>query len=177
MQYSGISTHPEVARILRVNHAGEKGAIQIYKAQALVARYFFPDLQAQLRHMRAHEQEHFQVFDDILKRREIRSCYSLFLWSMGGSILGAVTALLGRRAIGVTTDAVETTVLDHLEWQLDFLKNTDAEVYEAVQGIRASELEHREWGKETGHTSVLYAPIRWVVSGTTAFAIWLSTKL
>ena len=177
MNHSNIKTHPEVARILRVDHAGEKGAIQIYTSQAFIARLFYPDLLAQLQEMLSHEKEHYNIFDEILKRRKIRSCYSLFLWGLGGSILGTITGLLGRKAIGVTTDSVETTVLDHLEWQLEFLRNTDHEVYEAVQSIYSSELDHRDWGKETGATSTIYAPIRWIVSITTSFAIWLSTKL
>ncbi|MEM7096748.1 MAG: demethoxyubiquinone hydroxylase family protein [Pseudomonadota bacterium] len=177
MNKTNFETDIEVKRILRVDHAGEKGAIQIYTAQAKVARWLYPDLNETLSEMLAHEKEHFAIFDTILRRRGVRSCYSLFLWSLGGFLLGIISALLGRRAIGVTTDAVETTVLEHLEWQLDFLKQTDPEVYRAVLSIQANEVEHREWGRLAGTDSVLYRPIYWVVSGTTAFAIWLSTKL
>ena len=177
MNYSNIQTDSEVARILRVDHAGEKGAIQIYKAQARIAKRLYPDLEVSLLHMLEHEVSHYNVFDELLSKRQLRSCYSLFLWSLGGSILGYLTALMGRRAIGVTTDAVESTVLHHLEWQLAYLESTDTEAYNAVRSIHDNEVEHRNWGRDLGEDTAIYQPIRWLVSGSTKFAIWLSTKL
>ena len=177
MNYSGINTDSEVARILRVDHAGEKGAIEIYKAQARIAKVLYPELEETLRHMLEHEISHFTVFDELLAKRQLRSCYSLFLWSIGGTLLGYVTALLGRRAIGVTTDAVESTVLHHLDWQLAYLEATDTEAYSAVSSIHDNEIEHRDWGRGLGNETAIYSPIRWMVSGSTKFAIWLSTKL
>lgn len=167
----------EVERILRVDHAGEFGAINIYRSQLFIARYLYKDIVCKLEEMLAHEKQHFQTFDSILKKRGIRHCYALYFWALGGAILGLLTALAGRNAIWVCTDSIESTVLHHLDWQLEFLENNDPEVHEAVQSIKADEEEHQEFGQNHGSKSPIYRPVFWVVRKSTEFAIWLSTKL
>ena len=88
-----------VDQILRVNHAGERGAISIYKGQLLIARWLHPSCVESLSEMLGHEKEHFQKFNTILKSRNLRQCHVLFLWALGGWTLGIVTALLGQRSI------------------------------------------------------------------------------
>jgi ubiquinone biosynthesis monooxygenase Coq7 len=167
----------EVERILRVDHAGEFGAINIYRAQLALARWFYKDIAPKLAEMLAHEREHFRRFDTILKARRIRSCYALYIWAAGGAIVGFLTGLLGRNAIWVCTDSIESTVLHHLEWQLAFLEVHDAEVHDAVLSIKGDEEAHREFGQTNGVRSPIYAPVFWVVRRSTEIAIWLSTKL
>lgn len=77
--------------------------------------------------------------------RSIRHCYAL-----GDFLLGLFTALLGRNAIWVCTDSIESTVLHHLEWQLEFLIKNDLEVYAAVLSIKVDEESHREFGQING---------------------------
>jgi ubiquinone biosynthesis monooxygenase Coq7 len=113
----------EVDRIIRVDHAGELGAIQIYNAQILVSRVLQRDIVPRLEDMLRHEREHFERFDQLLKKRNIRHCYALAIWATGGFILGALTGLLGRNAIWVCTNSIETMVLHHLEWQWHSLKS------------------------------------------------------
>lgn len=167
----------EVERILRVDHAGEYGAIHIYRAQRFIARRFYPDIVSEFDEMLAHEREHFRRFDEILSRRSIRHCYVLKLWALGGLLLGSFTALLGRNAIWVCTYSIESTVLHHLEWQLEFLDRHDREVFDAVQSIQADEEEHRDKGLKYGTSPDAHRCIFWVVRRATEFAIWLSTKL
>lgn len=160
-----------------MDHAGETGAIQIYKAQIAVSTWLYPDLVPQLREMLAHEKIHLATFDTLLKQRNIRTCYALALWAIGGYPLGTLTAILGRNSIRICTQAIEFTVLTHLEEQLEFLKHTDLESYEAVLSIKNDEEAHQRWGEENQKSSVFYRPIHLTVSLSTAFAIWLSTKL
>lgn len=167
----------EVDRIIRVDHAGERGAIGIYSAQLSVARILYKDLVPILEDMLLHERKHFAIFDQLLKGRRIRHCYGLGLWAIGGATLGTITALLGRNAIWVCTDSIETTVLHHLEWQLAFLEKHDLEAHAAVLSIKSEEQEHQELGQHNGSHSFIYTPIFWVVQRSTEFAIWLSTKL
>lgn len=167
----------EVERILRVDHAGECGAIQIYKMQLFVSKIFYKDITSALEEMLEHEKEHFSIFDTILKKRNIRHCYALPFWSLGGAALGLITALLGRNAIWVCTNSIESTVLHHLVWQLDFLEKNDSEVHDAVLSIKADEEAHQEFGQNHGTDSLIYKPIFWVVRKSTELAIWLSTKL
>ena len=167
----------EVDRIIRVDHAGEHGAIQIYSAQILISRFLHKDIVQTLEDMLHHEQEHFRRFDQLLKKRQVRHCYALALWATGGFMLGLFTALLGRNAIWVCTNSIETTVLHHLDWQLAFLKEHDQDAYDAVLSIKADEENHLELGQENSTDSIIYRPIFWVVRKSTESAIWLSTKL
>ena len=167
----------EVERIIRVDHAGERGAISIYKSQKFFAKFLYKDLVPELDEMLNHEQAHFETFDVWLKERNIRSCYALILWSIGGKVLGTCTALLGRNAIWACTESVETTVLEHLDWQLEYLKLNDNSAYVAVHSIKQDEEEHRDIAKAQRKPSILDKPINFIVRGSTKFAIWLSTKL
>ncbi|PNE01599.1 ubiquinone biosynthesis protein Coenzyme Q7 Coq7 family protein [Alcanivorax sp. MD8A] len=167
----------EVERIIRVDHAGERGAIGIYSAQLLVSRLLYKDLVKALEEMLSHEREHYATFNRLLKEREIRHCYGLTVWALGGWVLGIITAILGRNAIWICTNSIETTVLHHLHWQLAFLELHDAEAYAAVLSIKQDEEEHQEMGETNGSDSIVYKPIFWLVQWSTKFAIWLSTKL
>lgn len=168
----------DVERILRVDHAGECGAIRIYRSQIAIARVFQPQCVAALSEMLTHELRHFRTFDDLLKSRGIRHCYALPLWMAGGWILGSLTALLGERAIWVCTAAIENTVNDHLEHQVATLSDHDPEALAAVESIRRDEEAHEEHAvSHGGEGPGLYRVLRWFVKGATSFAIWLSTKL
>src|SRR5690242_17880675 len=88
--YTNIHHDPmkEVERILRVDHAGEYGAINIYKAQLLISRLFYRDIVPKLEEMLSHEKIHFRTFDKLLVARSIRCCYAIHLWAVGGFLLG-----------------------------------------------------------------------------------------
>lgn len=49
-----------VRRILKVNHAGEYGAIRIYRAQLWLARRLYPDMVAFLEETLSHEIAHWR---------------------------------------------------------------------------------------------------------------------
>ncbi len=167
----------DIDRILRVDHAGEYGAIHIYQAQLWVARWLYHDIVDTLDDMLSHEKNHYQRFDDLLQRRRIRHCYAIHLWALGGWLLGLVTAALGRNAIFVCTYSIESTVLQHLDHQLQYLQQHDSEAYAAVLSIKADEEAHQALGQRFGSSSILYKPLFYIVNQATTFAIWLSTKL
>ncbi|MBQ4880644.1 demethoxyubiquinone hydroxylase family protein [Pseudoalteromonas luteoviolacea] len=167
----------EVQRIIRVDHAGEFGAINIYRAQRTVAKLLYKDIVEQLDDMLHHEKEHFDTFNSWLEQNSVRHCYALWFWAIGGYFLGLVTALLGRKSIWVCTHAVESTVLHHLDWQLSYLSKHDPSAYEAVLSIKQEEEAHQSLGLLNGSNSLVYSPIRLVVKYSTKFEIWLSTKL
>src|SRR5262249_27920267 len=131
-----------IARIVRVNHAGEYGAIRIYRAQIGVARRLYPDAVADLSHMLEHEIRHCTVFSAAMPARNSRPCRLISLWSAGGSILGFRPALMGRQSIWPCTAAVEAAVHRHLDDQIGFLARRDGELHEAIRDIRAEELSH-----------------------------------
>jgi 3-demethoxyubiquinol 3-hydroxylase len=165
-------------RILKVDHAGEHGAVNIYSAQILVARWTAPAFVAELTHFRDHELGHRARFAAELARRGRRRCRSYALCGLGGYVLGFVTGLCGAGAIAATTVAVERVVLRHLEHQMATLASTDPEAVAAIAAIVAEEREHHD--RSALH---LRAGRRWtrllmpLVEASTEAVIWSGMRL
>lgn len=102
------------SRLLKVNHAGENGAVNIYSAQIFMARFTAPAIVTQLIEFRYDEVSHRALFWQELQRRNLPRCRSYHLCGIGGFVLGLLTGALGRRAIAATTTGVERVVLRHL---------------------------------------------------------------
>lgn len=165
-----------IARIVRVNHAGEYGAIRIYGAQISVSSRRYPDVGPALEHMLAHERDHCAAFFAAMPQRNSRPCRVMSLWSWGGWLLGFLTALMGRQAIWICTAAVEAAVHRHLDDQLLFLADRDAELHGIILSIREEELSHLHHAESQivsigGGFRVLQAAI----GNVTDALIWLST--
>jgi ubiquinone biosynthesis monooxygenase Coq7 len=134
-----------VARILRVNHAGEFGAIRIYGAQIAVSDWLRPGASAQLKTLLGHEREHLKRFRAVMDERGVRPCHTLWFWGLGGASLGAVTALLGRNAVFVCTEAVERTMHRHLSEQLAYLGDRDPFLPKVIGDIQVEEEGHLDY--------------------------------
>jgi ubiquinone biosynthesis monooxygenase Coq7 len=165
-----------VRRILKVNHAGEHGAIRIYGAQIAVARWLYPDIVDELAEMRNHEIEHRRIFREAMPPRGARPCRVMTFWGLGGSVLGLITALMGRKSIWTCTAAVEAAVHRHLDDQLHFLTHRDREVHAAILAIREEELSHlRAAEKHAGSPTFFGGVLHRIVASSTNAVIWLST--
>ncbi len=165
-----------VKRILRVNHAGERGAICIYQAQIAVARWRAPSVVAHLQDMLAHEIEHCRRFAEVMHDRRSTPCRMLWFWGLGGSMLGFSTALLGERSIWTCTAAIEAAVHRHLKDQLHFLRPRVPQLYTLIQSIQHEELSHLETAER--HLAAPTAGrqvLRPVIALATDVMIWLST--
>lgn len=165
-----------VRRILRVNHAGEYGAIRIYQSQLLVARLLAPDLVPFLTETLSHEIKHRQRFRDLMTPRGVYPCGALPVWGVGGYAMGLATGVFGRDAILVCTEAVERTVHAHLGEQLASLGNSDEEVASTIRSIQQEELGHLDHA--VTHRASNSPFLRWLsqaISAATATLIWLST--
>jgi 3-demethoxyubiquinol 3-hydroxylase len=164
-------------RILKVDHAGENGAIHIYAAQILMARVTAPQLLPELREFKSHEQRHRDIFAAELRRRGVRRCRSYLFCGLGGWCLGLITGLLGRRAICATTVAVERVVLRHLEHQLILLRN-DALAVQAIESIVHEEREHHDRSAVLAQEGRAWVKVLTpIVSAATETVIWLGMKL
>jgi ubiquinone biosynthesis monooxygenase Coq7 len=165
-----------IARIVRVNHAGEYGAIRIYSAQIGVSSRWYPEVAPALADMLQHEKSHCAAFLAAMPARNSRPCRIMSLWSLGGWLLGFATALMGRQSIWVCTAAVEAAVHRHLDEQLAFLTNRDSELHDIIMAIREEELSHLHHAESQlaslGHSSRL---LRKLISHVTDALIWLST--
>lgn len=167
-----------VKRIVRVNHAGEYGAIRIYSAQIAIARRLWPDVVPALQQMLADEVDHCAKFYAAMPARGSRPCRVMQLWSLGGYVLGAATALAGRRTIWICTAAVEETVHRHLDEQMHFLEGRDRGLYDVIASIREEELAHLTHAQDElagTEAGILARALRQSIAGITEVLIWLST--
>ena len=165
-----------IQRILKVNHAGEYGAIRIYRAQLLLAKVFYKELTSFLKRTLSHEVNHCQKFLDTMPPYDAKPCRLVWLWSLGGFGLGLLTALLGKNAIMICTQAVEKTVHEHLEDQINFLDNKDNKLKNLIEEIQAEEIEHLEYAEKNLRKSIFYKPLYKIIAVSTQIVIWLSTQ-
>jgi ubiquinone biosynthesis monooxygenase Coq7 len=165
------------SRVLKVNHAGENGAVNIYAGQILLARITAPSMVAELADFKSHEERHRAIFWVELQRRNRPRCRSYWLCGIGGFVLGLITGLFGRGAIAATTVAVERVVLLHLERQLEQLQGKDEAAVKAIQSIVAEERQHHD--QSASHITVgqfwprILSP---VVSASTEAVIWVGMR-
>jgi len=131
-------------RILKVDHAGEHGAVNIYRGQIFICQIWHRDLLAELHDFQAHEKRHRDIFAEQLRKRGIRRCRSYHLCGVGGLLLGIATALCGKAAVAATTMAVERVVLRHLRDQMEYLGNVDSEALRAIASIVDDEQTHHD---------------------------------
>ncbi|HEX2590964.1 MAG TPA: demethoxyubiquinone hydroxylase family protein [Rhizomicrobium sp.] len=131
-------------KMIKVDHAGENGAVNIYRAQRLVAQVRAPSLCGQLAEFQQHEESHRRIFAAHLEKIGVRRCVSYHLSAVGGYALGFVTGLIGPSAIAATTFAVEHVVLRHLEEQLDYLRTTSPDARDCVTQIYEDERRHHD---------------------------------
>jgi len=165
-----------IARIVRVNHAGEFGAVRIYSAQIFVARRLWPDCVPILAEMLEDERRHLDIFRSAMPSRHSRPCRVMRFWSLGGWVLGFATALLGRQGIWACTAAVEATVHRHLEDQLHFLVERDPPLRQAILDIQEEELAHlRHAENRLEKSGSRFRGLRGAIALVTDALIWLST--
>src|SRR5882757_1173767 len=136
------SRDEQVARMLRVDHAGEHGAVRIYEGQlAVLGRTPVGDV---IRRMAEQEQKHLATFDRMLPARQVRPTLLGPLWHAAGFALGAATALLGERAAMACTVAVENVIDEHYAGQIAALGEREPELRRTIDEFRADEREHRD---------------------------------
>ncbi|WP_242008462.1 demethoxyubiquinone hydroxylase family protein [Sphingomonas ginsenosidivorax] len=150
--------------LIRVDHAGEFGAVRIYDGQiAVLDRKNLHH--EELQHMREQEREHHARFSELLANRNVRPTILLPLWHVAGYAVGLTTALMGPEAAMACTEAVEDAVVEHYDEQLALLGDSEPELSSIVARIRDEELEHRDHAitagahDTPGHTLV-YGAIR-----------------
>jgi ubiquinone biosynthesis monooxygenase Coq7 len=159
----------ELARMIRVDHAGEYGAKRIYQGQlAVLGRGPKGDL---IRHMQAQEQVHLDTFAAMIAQRRVRPTALLPFWHLAGFALGAATALLGERAAMACTVAVEEAIDEHYAAQAASLGEDEAELREVIERFREEELEHRDIG--LAHEAEL-APAYRLLSAAIKAGCWVA---
>ncbi len=175
----GELTHDQkIARMIRVNHAGEYGAKRIYAGQlAVLGKSASGDT---IRHMASQEEAHLERFSNMITSRRIRPTALMPLWHIGGFAMGAATAFLGEKAAMACTVAVESVIDEHYARQEVELADDEAEkeLKQAVSQFRAEEQEHHDTALAAGaEESPLYHVLTSAVKLNTRLAIWLAARI
>jgi 3-demethoxyubiquinol 3-hydroxylase len=165
-----------IARMIRVDHAGEYGAKRIYDGQlAVLGRSPAAPV---IRRMAEQEQRHLAAFDKLVAERRVRPTLLSPFWHAAGFALGAATALLGERAAMACTVAVEEVIDEHYRQQSDVLDEAEPALKATIDEFRRDENEHREIGLAHGAQSAPgYAALSAAIKAGSRLAIWLSTRL
>lgn len=175
-QPGDLSPREQIERIIRVDHAGEFGAVRIYEGQLAVLEK--TESGETLRHMKAQEEVHRQKFEELLSERRVRPTILSPLWHVAGFALGAGTAMLGKEAAMACTEAVEEVIDEHYRDQLDTLDDSEGELKEIISRYRDEEIEHRDIAREQGASEAPgYELLTSAVKAGSKLAIWLSSRI
>ena len=170
------SPEEEVARMIRVDHAGEYGAVRIYEGQLAVLGHTASG--AVIREMADQERQHLERFQKLVQERHVRPTVLSPLWHVAGFALGAASALLGARAAMACTVAVEEVIDEHYRQQAERLGTEEGALRATIEEFRDDELEHRDTGLAHGATEApLHDLLTAAVKTGSRLAIWLSTRL
>jgi ubiquinone biosynthesis monooxygenase Coq7 len=164
-----------VARMIRVDHAGEYGAARIYEGQlAVLGDRPVGDT---IRHMAEQEQKHLDAFDRLMAERRVRPTVLSPLWHAAGYALGAASAVLGERAAMACTVAVEEVIEEHYARQAEQLGDDEAELRDMIEEFRADEIAHKDTGLEhEAEAAPGYRLMSEAIKAGSRAAIWLSTR-
>ena len=166
--------------ILRVDHAGELGAVWIYRGQrAVFGEAAGKDrIRSSLAEMEGHEAEHLKRFDALLTEHRVRPTLLAPLWRAAGFALGAGTALLGERAAHACTEAVETVIEGHYAGQIDEIATREPDLAAELTAFRDEELAHRDHAVEEGARGAPgYGLLSAMIRASCRAAIKVSEKL
>jgi ubiquinone biosynthesis monooxygenase Coq7 len=141
-----------LAQMLRVDHAGELGAVHIYRGQRAVlgGAPGCASTAATLAEMEDHEARHLARFDELLVSRGVRPTLLAPFWRAAGFALGAGTALLGEKAAHACTDAVESVIEEHYAGQVAEIAALEPELAGELSEFRDDELDHQRLAIENG---------------------------
>jgi ubiquinone biosynthesis monooxygenase Coq7 len=164
-----------LARMIRVDQAGEYGAKRIYEGQlAVLGRR--PDAGV-IRHMAEQEQAHLDAFDRLIVERRVRPTALNPLWHVAGFALGAATALMGRDAAMACTVAVEEVIDEHYGRQVQALGEDEPALKATIEKFRAEEVEHRDIGLAEGaERTPGYTLLKSAIKTGSKAAIWLAER-
>jgi len=172
--------HKILEEIIRVDHAGERGAIKIYEGQLLALKTIKQDknLKDKIEKMKEHEKEHLEYFEKEIKKRKIKPTYLLPLWDIMGVALGFSTAMLGKKAAMLCTASVEEVIEDHYQNQLKKLGNDEKELKTKIKQFQGDEIDHKNIAYESGATNKgLYSVMDKVIKTGSRIAITISEKI
>ena len=170
----------KVEEFIRVDHAGERGAIKIYEGQLLALNTLIKDenLKKTIEDMKVHEQEHCDFFENEIKKRKIEPTKLLPLWDLLGVGLGFGSTIFGKKAAMLCTASVEEVIDKHYQNQIDQLGPEEKELKKKITKFRQDELHHKNIAYEKGATKKgLYSIMDKIIKTGSKIAINISEKI
>ena len=170
----------KIEEFIRVDHAGERGAVKIYEGQLLALNTLVKDenLKKTIEEMKIHEKEHCDFFETEIKKRNIKPTKLLPLWDLLGVSLGFGSTLLGKKAAMLCTASVEEVIDKHYQNQIDQLDSSEKELKKNIIKFREDELHHKDIAYKKGATKKgLYSFMDKVIKTGSKIAINISEKI
>jgi len=170
----------KVEEFIRVDHAGERGAIKIYEGQLLALNTFVKDdiLKKKIEEMKEHEKEHCDYFENEIKKRNIAPTKFLPLWDILGVGLGFGSTILGKKAAMLCTASVEEVIQEHYSNQIEQLESDEKKLKNKIIKFREDELHHKDIAYKEGATKEgLYSILDKIIKTGSKIAINISEKV
>jgi len=170
----------KLEEFIRVDHAGERGAIKIYEGQLLALSTVVKnnDLKEMIRDMKEHEQEHCNFFEDEIRKRNIKPTKLLPLWDLLGLGLGFGSTILGKKAAMLCTASVEEVIDGHYKSQIDQIGSDENDLKNNIIKFRNDEIHHKDIAYDNGATKEgFYTIIDKVIKTGSKLAIKISEKI
>ncbi len=170
----------KVEEFIRVDHAGERGAIKIYEGQLLALNTIVKDenLKKIIKEMKVHEEEHCNFFENEIKKRNIKPTKLLPFWDLLGIGLGFGSTIFGKKAAMLCTASVEEVIDSHYQNQINQLNSNEKKLREKIIKFREDELKHKDIAYEKGATkSGIYSILDKIIKTGSKIAINISEKI
>ena len=170
----------KLEEFIRVDHAGERGAIKIYEGQLLALSTIIndDDLKKTIKNMKEHEEEHCNFFEDEIKKRNIKPTKLLPLWVLLGLGLGFSSTILGKKAAMLCTASVEEVIDGHYKSQLDKIGEDEKDLKKSISKFRQDEIDHKNIAYNKGASKDgLYIILDKIIQTTSRVAIKVSEKV
>tara|TARA_X000000950_G_scaffold29237_3_gene31614 strand:- start:905 stop:1435 length:531 start_codon:yes stop_codon:yes gene_type:complete len=174
------NTSNRVEEFIRVDHAGERGAVKIYEGQLLALNTIVKNdnLKKTIEDMKEHEIEHCQFFEKEIKKRNIKPTKFLPLWDLLGVGLGFGSTILGKKAAMLCTASVEEVIDEHYQDQINKLGPEEKNLKTKIIKFREDELHHKDIAYEEGATKKgIYSIMDKIIKTGSKLAIRISEKV
>ena len=173
-------TSNKIEEFIRVDHAGERGAVKIYEGQLLALNTLVKDenLKKTIEEMKVHEKEHCDYFENEIKKRKIKPTKFLPLWDLLGVGLGFGSTILGKKAAMLCTASVEEVIDEHYQNQINQIGSDEKNLKKKIIKFREDELHHKSIAYEKGATKKgLYSIMDKIIKTGSKLAITISEKV
>ena len=170
----------KIEEFIRVDHAGERGAIKIYEGQLLALNTFIKDeeLKKTIEEMKEHEKEHCEYFENEIRKRNIKPTKLLPFWDLLGVGLGFGSTILGKKAAMLCTASVEEVIQEHYANQIKQLEPDEKMLKDKIIKFRDDEIQHKDIAYDKGATKKgPYSILDKIIKTGSKIAISISEKI